>query len=207
MELTYTILGTDGQQYGPATADQLRGWVREGRVGGDTQVWRSDQPAWVAAAALPELGLASAPIPASIHPGSSAAADPELEKRMKSGAGWFYWIAGFSIVNSILIHTGQEWGFALGLGISAILDGMAAGFGGAASAIAIALNILACGIVILFGYFASKGHGWAFITGMILLGLDTALTGILQMWLSLALHLFALFCIFAGYKASRELRG
>src|SRR5687767_14532849 len=90
MEPTYTILGTDGQQYGPATADQLRGWVREGRVGGDTQVWRSDQPAWVAAAALPELGLASAPIAAPNHPGSSAAADPELEKRMKSGAGWFY---------------------------------------------------------------------------------------------------------------------
>lgn len=206
MEPTYTILGTDGNQYGPVTAEQFRAWAREGRVGGDTQVWRSDQPAWMAAAALPELGLASTPATAPT-PISIAAPDPELEKRMKSGAGWFYWIAGFSIVNSILIHTGQEWGFALGLGISAILDGMAAAFGGAAKAVAIALNILAAGIVILFGYFAGKGHGWAFIIGMILLGLDTALTGLLQMWLSLALHLFALFCIFAGFKASRALRG
>jgi hypothetical protein len=58
----------------------------------------------------------------------------------------------------------------------------------------------------MFGFFASKGHGWAFIIGMILLGLDTALTGLLQMWLSLGLHVFALFCIFSGFKASRALR-
>ena len=205
MEPTYTILGTDGKQYGPVAAEQFRAWMHEGRVGGDTQVWRSDQPAWMAAAALPELGVTT-PVTAPAHAMAATHPDPELEKRMKSGAGWFYWIAGFSIVNSVLIHTGQEWGFALGLGISAILDGMATSFGGAAKAVAIALNILAGGVVIMFGYFAGKGQGWAFIVGMILLGLDTAVTGLLQMWLSLALHLFALFCIFAGFKASRALR-
>jgi hypothetical protein len=205
MEPTYTVLGTDGNQYGPITIDQFRAWAREGRVAGETQVWRSDQPAWTTASTLPELGIAATPAaaPAQSEP---QVADPELAQRMKSGAGWFYWIAGFSIVNSILIHTGQEWGFALGLGISAILDGMASAFGGAAKIIAIALNVLAAGIVILFGFFASKGHGWAFIIGMILLGLDTVLTGLREMWLSLGLHVFALFCIFSGFKASRALR-
>ena len=110
------------------------------------------------------------------------------------------------MVNSILVLTGQEWGFALGLGVTAILDGMAAAFEGAGAIVAVVLNILAAGIVALFGFFAGKGHAWAFIVGMILLALDTALTGLLQMWMSLALHLFALFCIFAGYRASRQLR-
>ena len=54
MEPTYTMLGSDGNQYGPATLEQFREWIREGRAGADTQVWRSDQPAWAKAAALPE---------------------------------------------------------------------------------------------------------------------------------------------------------
>jgi hypothetical protein len=217
MEPTYTILGTDGNQYGPVTADQFKAWAREGRVGGETQVWRSDQPSWMAAAALPELGLpagATAALPMTapamglpINPDEVAALDPDLEKRMKSGAGWFYWIAGFSIINSILILTGQEWGFALGLGVTSIIDAIAAGVEtGAARIVAIVMDLLAAGLVVLFGFFASKGHGWAFIIGMVLLALDTALTGLLQMWMSLALHVFALFCIFSGYKASRQLR-
>lgn len=203
MEPTYKILGSDGNQYGPATAEQLRGWVRDGRIGADTQVWRSDQPAWMAAAALPELGLGAV---AAVPHVAVRAHDPELAQRMKSGASWFYWIAGFSVVNSILVLTGAGFGFALGLGVTTILDGIAASFGGGAKAVAIALNILAAGILVLFGYFANKGHAWAFIIGMVLLALDTALTGLLRQWLSLALHAYALFCIFTAYRASRALR-
>lgn len=207
MEPTYTILGSDGKQYGPVTAEQLRAWGRDGRVAGDTQVWRSDTSAWVAASALPELGIAAPSVtaPAPIHV-AVPTHDAELEKRVKSGAGWFYWIAGFSIVNSILVATGSQWGFALGLGITSLTDALATGFGGAAQAVGIALNLVACGILVFFGFFAGKGHAWAFIIGMVLLGLDTVLTGLLQQWLSLALHVFALFCIFAGFKASRAIR-
>jgi hypothetical protein len=210
MEPTYTVLGGDGNQYGPVTAEQLRGWAREGRINAATQIWRSDTSAWVPASALPELGVAgpaAAAIPAAspLHV-PAATADPELEKRMKSGAGWFYWIAGFSAVNSILTATGSQWGFALGLGVTTFIDGVALGFGGSAKIVAITLNLLAAAFVATFGFFAGKGQAWAFIVGMIVLGLDTALTGLLQMWLSLALHLFALFCIFSGFKASRALR-
>jgi hypothetical protein len=218
MEPTYTILGSDGKQYGPVTMEQLRDWSRDGRIGADTQVWRSGTTAWVPAATLPELGIAAATtatgsavpplagaVPSLIH-GSVPGHDPELERRVKSGASWFYWIAGFSIVNSILVATGSQWGFALGLGITTVTDALAAGLGGAAQAVGVALNFIACGILVFFGFFAGKGRAWAFIIGMILLGLDTVLTGLLQMWLSLALHVFALFCIFAGFKASRAVR-
>ena len=82
MEPTYTILGTDGNQYGPVTIDQFRAWAREGRVGGETQVWRSDQPAWTAAAALPELGLAAVPALDPVRSEALPAMDPDLERRM-----------------------------------------------------------------------------------------------------------------------------
>jgi hypothetical protein len=132
--------------------------------------------------------------------------DPALTQRMKSGAGWFYWIAGFSVVNTICVLTGQNWGFALGLAATAYLDGMAAGMGSGASLVPIILNVLVVTMVVLFGFFAGKGHAWAFILGMVVLVLDTALTGLFEMWMSLALHLFALFCIFAGYRACRAQR-
>jgi hypothetical protein len=127
-----------------------------------------------------------------------------LDPRIRNGASWFYWIAAFSVINSVLVATGSEWGFALGLGVTTIIDHVAAGIGGAGQIVAIVLNAVAAAVVALFGYFAGKRHGWAFITGMIFLGLDTVLTGVLQMWISLAIHVFALFSIFRGYQANRE---
>lgn len=215
MEPTYTVQGADGKQYGPVTAEQLRGWAREGRVTGESQILRSNAAAWVAAATLPELGLevpAATPVPAPIHVAMPihapvSAQSPELQRRVRSGASWFYWIAAFSVINSIIMATGSGWGFALGLGVTSFIDALASGVAGAGKAVAIALNIGAAAFVAMFGFFAGKGHAWAFIIGMILLALDTAVTGLLQMWISLAIHAFALFCIFAGFKASRALRG
>ncbi|HTD67392.1 MAG TPA: DUF4339 domain-containing protein, partial [Candidatus Limnocylindria bacterium] len=90
MEPTYTILGGDGKQYGPVTAEQFRDWARDGRVSGETQVWRNDQPAWVAAAALPELGVVAPTAIAAPAPGPIVmpVQDAELEARLKSGASW-----------------------------------------------------------------------------------------------------------------------
>src|SRR2546425_808834 len=63
MQAAYKILGGDGQEYGPATLEQMLAWVREGRVNATTQVWRSDQTAWLNAAQLPELQIPPQPIP------------------------------------------------------------------------------------------------------------------------------------------------
>ena len=38
-----------------------------------------------------------------------------LENQFKSGAGWFFIIAGLSIVNSIIILSGGSWSFIVGL--------------------------------------------------------------------------------------------
>jgi hypothetical protein len=43
-------------QYGPAAGDAFRGWIKEGRVTGDSLVWRQDWPEWKRAGSVfPEL--------------------------------------------------------------------------------------------------------------------------------------------------------
>lgn len=56
MQTDYKIIGGDGVEYGPATLEELRGWIRDGRVAGMTQVWRSDLAGWSPAARYAELG-------------------------------------------------------------------------------------------------------------------------------------------------------
>jgi hypothetical protein len=34
----YKIIGADGKEYGPITADQLRAWIVEGRANAQTKV-------------------------------------------------------------------------------------------------------------------------------------------------------------------------
>jgi hypothetical protein len=51
-----------GGQYGPAPADVMQGWIAEGRVTGNSLVWRSDWPDWRSASAtFPQLGGSQMP--------------------------------------------------------------------------------------------------------------------------------------------------
>ena len=58
---------------------------------------------------------------------------------------------------------------------------------------------------VVFGIFANKRQHWAFIAGMILFGLDGMISLLIQDWLGLGFHAFALYCIFRGFAASREM--
>ena len=42
MDTEYKIIGGDGAEYGPASLDELKIWIGDGRVAGSTQVWRND---------------------------------------------------------------------------------------------------------------------------------------------------------------------
>jgi TM2 domain-containing membrane protein YozV len=51
----YKIIGTDGQQYGPITAEQLRRWIAERRVNAQTPVQPEGAQEWRGLATLPEF--------------------------------------------------------------------------------------------------------------------------------------------------------
>jgi hypothetical protein len=51
----YTIIGGDGQKYGPVSAEELRRWITEGRANSQTQV-QGDDGVWKPLSAFPEFG-------------------------------------------------------------------------------------------------------------------------------------------------------
>ena len=69
----YRIIGADGNEYGPASFEELSRWIREGRVVPTTQVRRDDEAA-VEAQSLPELApLFTAPALPDVAPGAGPA--------------------------------------------------------------------------------------------------------------------------------------
>ena len=51
----YKILGGDGREYGPVSAETLRQWINEGRANALTQIKPEGATAWQALSSLPEL--------------------------------------------------------------------------------------------------------------------------------------------------------
>jgi len=59
----YKIIGADGKEYGPVSADQLRQWLREGRVNSQTKVQPEGATEWQTLSALPEFAAETSPGP------------------------------------------------------------------------------------------------------------------------------------------------
>ena len=51
----YTVMGEDGQDYGPVTAEQIYRWIEDGRVGKKTPILPERGPDWVFLEMLPEF--------------------------------------------------------------------------------------------------------------------------------------------------------
>lgn len=137
---------------------------------------------------------------------------PDLMTRHLNGANWFYWIAGLSVVNSVIVLFGGAWYFLVGLGATQFVDGFMMGLievSGPESefafkAIGFVIDVLIAGLFVLFGYLARK-HKVGYIAGMIVYGLDALIFLIVPDFLSIGFHIFALFGIFAGYMAFKKL--
>ena len=123
--------------------------------------------------------------------------------RARAGAKWFYWIAGLSMINSIVVITGGNLHFVVGLGITSVVDAMAKRVSSAGSVLDIIINGFVAGIFVLFGYFATKAQKWAFAVGISLYLLDGILLLGTRDFLSIGFHAYALFAICRGYKAAQ----
>jgi hypothetical protein len=53
--MMYKLVGADNQEYGPASADQVRAWIREGRANAHTWVVRQGETQWLRLGGLPEF--------------------------------------------------------------------------------------------------------------------------------------------------------
>jgi hypothetical protein len=126
------------------------------------------------------------------------------EARITRGANWFYWIAGLSLVNSLGSIGEAKWSFPLGLGITQVVDGVAAGFQSrAATVVGFCLDLFAAILVVLVGYLARR-YRWAYLLGMVAYGLDGLINLAFSDWIGLAFHAFALVSMLPGVKAFKE---
>src|SRR6185436_14754609 len=73
----YKIIGADGKEYGPITAEQVRQWVAEGRANAQTKVLPEGATEWRALAEFPELAAATpiAPPQPTYQPGLASVPD------------------------------------------------------------------------------------------------------------------------------------
>ena len=80
----FTIIGGDGREYGPATADQIRAWISAGRANLETKAKAAGTEEWRSLGEYPEFGGPVLPPVLGAGPGSSevpAVATSELAER------------------------------------------------------------------------------------------------------------------------------
>ena len=126
---------------------------------------------------------------------------------VRSGANWFIWIAGLSLVNSVLFVTGSHWSFFLGLAATQVSDefGKVIITGTTGVAVALAIDVVIAAIFVGLGLMSRSGALWSFIVGMVLIVLDALLLVWVQDWAAVAFHALALFFVFRGFQAARQL--
>lgn len=133
----------------------------------------------------------------------------ELHRQLLSGANWFYWIAGLSLVNSLAALFGSNWRFIAGLGLTQIIDAIAreitGDVGTTARVVAFIFDLLVACVFVIFGIFAGKKMIWAFAIGMFIYGLDTVIFILGMDILAIAFHAYALYCLFRGLRACQQL--
>ena len=150
-----------------------------------------------------------APPASPASPATTAGAAPastehqQLEAQSRRGAFWFYWIASLSLVNSVLALAGQDWRFIIGLGMTQIVDALAAQAGRGWTA-ALLFDAPLIGGFVLLGTRAVRGHAWAFLVGVSLYGLDALISLLAQDWLGLGFHVFVVIMILKGFQAARH---
>lgn len=121
----FTIIGADGKEYGPVSADKLREWIASGRANAQTQCRRDGETAWSTLGSLPEFSGAfaatppprpaggSGPTAGSVDPKAYAdaliARNPTLDFGAALSRAWellkanFWPLVGVTFVMSLLV--------------------------------------------------------------------------------------------------------
>jgi hypothetical protein len=134
-----------------------------------------------------------------ILPLRAASAPSPLVER---AARWFWWIAGLSLINTIMSVSGSNSNFVMGLGFTAVSDTLFA----ANKGIGFAIDAVALGFFIFLGFQAKQGKLWAFYLGIAAYVLDALIYAVAQDWMPVAFHALAIFFISKGVMSLRAAR-
>ena len=132
------------------------------------------------------------------------APDPEVVKRIHTSANWFFWIAGLSMINTVIAIFGGTLSFIAGLGFTQVVDAVMQSAGSIGTVIALVFDILAAAVFVGLGLLARKMVVWPFIVGLIIYVLDALILIIAQLWLGVAFHVYVVVMIVIGMNALRK---
>lgn len=127
----------------------------------------------------------------------------KLENAMKGGLSWFYWIAGLSIINTIMAYTKSETFFVAGLSTTFFVKAASSEF----SSLNLFFNIINAILIvsfIIFGKYGKKNNLLIYI-GMGVYCLDSLFFLYAGEWVSIGFHVFALYGIYIGLKSKNQL--
>ena len=124
---------------------------------------------------------------------SQQSTDPEVV----SAAHWFWWIAGLSVVNTVLFYAGSETTFVVGLGLTTVASALLP------QAVGIAVVVATLAFYGYIGYVAARGKAWAFIVGLAVYVVDALFFIYAQLWMAVAFHGLAIFFILKGLMKIR----
>jgi len=132
----------------------------------------------------------------------------QLLQRRGSGGSWFYWIGGASILNSVLNAAGTEWGLAVGLGLTYLIDGFAEALSNTVRTpiYAFIIDVAIAGGFLLIGRAARRGNLSWYAVGIGLYLLDGLLFVLAEDILGIAVHAIAVFGLVSGWRAARALK-
>jgi uncharacterized membrane protein len=101
----YRIIGGDGQEYGPVSAEQVRDWIAQGRLNAHSQIRADDAPDWQALGAVPEFAdaVGAQPPPAfavasTAGPEAVGEEDYDLDVMGCISGGWQLLQANFGLL-------------------------------------------------------------------------------------------------------------
>ena len=123
-----------------------------------------------------------------------------IDAQVQRAARWFWWIAGLSLLNTLLFQSGQDTSFALGLGITTLANVLFAD----EPAMAIALSAMAIGFYGLAGWQATQARFWAFCIGLAVYVADAFIVWQLEDWVALAFHGVVIYFIAQGLARLRQ---
>ncbi|HEY1111173.1 MAG TPA: DUF4339 domain-containing protein [Opitutaceae bacterium] len=83
----FTIIGGDGKEYGPATAEQIQGWIAAGRANLETKAKAAGSDEWRRLGDYPEFATATPPAPgyAPTYAAPAASATPSNSPEQVTG--------------------------------------------------------------------------------------------------------------------------
>lgn len=136
-----------------------------------------------------------------------------LAQTFYSGAKWFYWIAGLSLVNAIIALFKGGTSFVIGLNGALLLSVFAGEAHGTAKGILFSICLVIIVVFGIIGHLGVRRQHWALITGFVLYILDTLWVLVMipfgvdfGLLLNAGFHVWALYGIFQAIKANNALR-